>query len=60
MWNHKRLQIAKAVLKTKNKAEDMLPDFRLHYKTIVMKKKKKWYWHKNRRRDQWNRIEAQK
>ena len=41
MWNHKRLQIAKAVLKTKNKAEDTLPDFRLHYNTIVMKKKKK-------------------
>ena len=41
MWNHERLQIAKAVLRTKNIAEDMLPDFRLHYKTIVKKKKEK-------------------
>ena len=39
MRNHERLQIAKAVLRTKDKAEDMLPDFRLHSKTIVLKKK---------------------
>ena len=55
IWKNKRSRISREIMK-KNVKEGGLavPDLKLYYKAIVIKTI--WYWLRDRREDQWNRL----
>ena len=61
IWNNKKPRIAKTLLKYKSTSGRItMPDLKLYYRAIVIKKKKMaWYWYSDRQADQWNLMKLQ-
>ena len=59
VWDYRRPQIAKTILRKKNGPEGtILPDLRLYDKATVIRII--WSWHKNRHVGQWHKVEESK
>jgi hypothetical protein len=59
IWNNNnnKQKIVETILNSKRTSGRItIPDLKLYYRVIVIKKKKVWYWYKNRQVVQWNRI----
>ena len=56
VWNHKTLQIEKAILRKKDVGGIMLPDFKLYHKATAIKRV--LYHHEIKSVDQCNKIES--
>jgi hypothetical protein len=55
---YQKTRIAKTLLKDKRTSGRItMPELKLYYRAIVIKKKTAWYWYSDRQVDQWNRIE---
>lgn len=56
VYNHKRPQVPKAILRKKKKAGSItIPDFKIHHKAVVIKPVE--CTHRKGHSDQWNRTE---
>ena len=58
IWNHKRLRIAKAILRKKKEESRRNNPLRLQIILQSYSNQNSIYWCKNRHMDQWNRIES--
>jgi hypothetical protein len=59
IWKNKKTQDSKTILNNKRNSQGIIiPDLKLYYRAIVIKKKKDtWYWYRDRKVNQWDRIE---
>ena len=54
VWNNKRSQVAKAILRKNKTGGIMPPNFKLYHTAIVINIV--WYWYENRYINKWTRI----